>query len=63
MIEEIQQVSNDSILQDKLKEAMIKQMEIGYQEMAEINLNISNESFHLESESELINENIWKSEW
>lgn len=60
MIEEIKQLSEDSRIQDKLKEAWIKQMEIGYQEMAKINLSISNEWYNVENEAEVINEGIWK---
>lgn len=60
MIEEIKQLSEDSRIQDKLKEAWIKQMEIGYQEMAKINLEIANEWYSVENEAESINEGIWK---
>lgn len=60
MIEEIKQLSEDSRIQDKLKEAWIKQMEIGYQEMAKINLDIANEWCSVENEAESINEGIWK---
>lgn len=59
MFEEIKQLNEDSRIQDKLREAMIKQMEIGYQEMAEINLNITNEWYSVENEAEAINESIW----
>lgn len=60
MFEEIKQLSEDSRIQDKLREAMIKQMEIGYQEMAKINLDIANEWYSVENEAESINECIWK---
>ncbi|MBG9689412.1 hypothetical protein ABD91_00525 [Lysinibacillus sphaericus] len=60
MNEEIKQLNEDSRIQDKLREAMIKQMEIGYQEMAEINLSITNEWYNVENEAEAINENVWK---
>ncbi|UUV25951.1 MULTISPECIES: antitoxin [Lysinibacillus] len=62
MIEEIKQLSEDSRIQDKLREAWIKQMEIGYQEMAKINLDIVNEWYSVENEAESINEGIWKGE-
>lgn len=60
MIEEIKQLSEDSRIQDKLREAWIKQMEIGYQEMAKINLSISNEWYDAENEAEAINEDVWR---
>lgn len=60
MIEEIKQLSEDSRIQDKLKEAWLKQMEIGYQEMAEINRGLANEWYSVENEAEVINEGIWK---
>ncbi|KOS61539.1 hypothetical protein FJQ98_16080 [Lysinibacillus agricola] len=63
MYEEIKQVSSDPIIDDKLRQAMIKQMEIGYQQMYEINLQMANDMFHLESEAETINDNIVKGEW
>lgn len=63
MFEEIKQISNDSIIDEKLRQAMIKQMEIGYQEMGEINLQIVNEWHSIENEAEVINENTWKSNW
>lgn len=60
MFEEIKQLREDSRIQDKLREAMFKQMEIGYQEMAKINLDIANEWYSVENEAESINEDIWK---
>lgn len=63
MFEEIKQISNDSIIDEKLRQAMIKQMEIGYQEMGELNLQIANEFFLAESEGEAINDKIVKGEW
>ena len=63
MFEEIKQISNDSIIDEKLRQAMIKQMEIGYQEMGEINLQISNEYYSSENEAEAINDKILKGEW
>ena len=63
MFEEIKQISNDSIINDKLREAMIKQMEIGYQEMGELNLQISSEYFSIENEAEALNDKIVKGEW
>ncbi|MDC6267255.1 hypothetical protein [Lysinibacillus fusiformis] len=60
MNEEIKQLNEDSRIQDKLREAYIKQMEIGYQEMAKINLGIANEWCSIENEAEAINEGIWK---
>jgi len=63
MFEEIKQISNDSILDDKLRQAMIKQMEIGYQQMYEINLQIANEWYDVENEAEAINDQIVKGEW
>ncbi len=52
MFEEIKQISNDSIINDQLRQAMIKQMEIGYQEMGKLNLSIANEALYIENESE-----------
>jgi len=63
MIEEIKQLSNDSIIDDKLRQAMIEQMKIGYQEMWELSLQISNEWYSAENEAEAINDNIVKGEW
>jgi len=63
MFEEIRHVENDSRIQDKLREAMIKQMEIGYQEMGELNLQLASEWHSVENEAESINENHWKGEW
>lgn len=63
MFEEIKQISNDSIIDENLRQAMIKQMEIGYQEMGEINLQIVNEWYDVENEAEAINDNIVKGEW
>jgi len=63
LFEEIKQISNDSIIDEKLRQAMIKQMEIGYQEMGEINLQISNEYYSSENEAEAINDKILKGEW
>lgn len=60
MNEEIKQLSEDSRIQDKLKEAWVKQMEIGYQEMAKINLSITNEWYIVENEAETINEEFLK---
>lgn len=60
MIEEIKQLNEDSRIQDKIREAYIKQMEIGYQEMAEINLGLANEWYSIENEAEAINEGTWK---
>lgn len=60
MNEEIKQLSEDSRIQDKLKEAWIKQMEVGYQEMAEINLGLSDEWYSVENEAEMINEDFLK---
>jgi len=60
MNEEIKQLNEDSRIQDKLREAMIKQMEIGYQQMAEINRGLANEWYNVENEAEAINENVWK---
>ncbi len=60
MNEEIKQLSEDSRIQDKLKEAWIKQMEIGYQEMAEINLGLAVEWHSVENEAEVINEDFLK---
>lgn len=58
MFEEIKQLNEDFRLQDKLREAMIEQMKIGYQQMAEINLGISNEWYSVENEAEAINDKI-----
>jgi|GEM_PF-1452915 len=63
MFEEIKQISNDSIINDKLRQAMIEQMKIGYQEMGELNLQISNEWYSVENEGEAINDQIVKGEW
>lgn len=63
MFEEIKQISNDSIIDEKLRQAMIKQMEIGYQEMAEINLQISSEWYSSENEAEAINNKVVNGEW
>lgn len=63
MFEEIKQISNDSIIDEKLRQAMIKQMEIGYQEMGELNLQIANEWYSVENEAEVINNKIVKGEW
>lgn len=60
MNEEIKQLNEDSRIQDKLREAMTKQMEKGYQEMAEINLGLAAEWYSVENEAEAINENVWK---
>lgn len=63
MFAEKKQLNEDTRVQDKLREAMIKQMEIGYQKMGELNLSIANEWYSVENEAETTNENIWKSEW
>lgn len=63
MFEEIKQISNDSIIDENLRQAMIKQMEIGYQEMGELNLSIVNEWHSIENEAEVINDQIVKGEW
>ncbi|MGE7840659.1 hypothetical protein ACQKNX_07700 [Lysinibacillus sp. NPDC093712] len=63
MFEEIKQLNEDTRVQDKLREAMIKQMEIGYQEMGALNLEIANEWYNVENQAETINENNWKCEW
>lgn len=63
MFAEKRQLNEDTRVQDKLREAMINQMEIGYQEMGELNLSIANEWYSAENEAETTNENIWKSEW
>ncbi|MFJ3388865.1 hypothetical protein [Lysinibacillus sp. NPDC086135] len=63
MFEEIKQISNDSIIEDKLKQAMIEQMKIGYQEMGELNLQISGEWYCTENEAEVINDKIVKGDW
>ncbi|QIC46212.1 hypothetical protein GAG94_03175 [Lysinibacillus sphaericus] len=60
MNEEIKQLNEDSRIQDKLREAWIKQMEIGYQEMAEINLGLADEWYSVENEAEVINEAFLK---
>ncbi len=60
MNEEIKQLNEDSRIQDKLREAMIKQMEKGYQEMAEINLGLAAEWHSVENEAEVINEDFLK---
>ena len=39
-----------------------RSMEIGYQEMAEINRGLANEWCNVENEAEVINEGIWKGE-
>lgn len=63
MFEEIRQVNEDTRVQEKLREAMIKQMEIGYQEMGALNLQICGEYYNAESDADSTNESIWKSEW
>ncbi|MEQ6355143.1 hypothetical protein ABNX05_10990 [Lysinibacillus sp. M3] len=63
MFEEIKQISNDSIINDKLRQAMIEQMKIGYQEMGELSLQIANEWYGVENEAEAINDKIVKGEW
>lgn len=63
MFEEIKQISNDSIIDDKLRQAMIEQMKIGYQEMGELNLQISNEWHSVENEAESINNKIVEGDW
>lgn len=63
MFEEIKQISNDSIIDDKLRQAMIEQMKIGYQEMGELSLQIANEWYSVENEAEAINEKIVKGNW
>ena len=63
MFEEIKQISNDSIINDKLRQAMIEQMKVGYQEMGELSLQIANEWYGVENEAEAINDNIVKGEW
>ncbi len=63
MFEEIKQISNDSIINDKLRQAMIEQMKIGYQEMGELNLQIANEWYDVENEAEAINDKIAKGKW
>ncbi|MCL1696375.1 hypothetical protein [Lysinibacillus sp. BPa_S21] len=63
MFEEIKQISNDSIIDNKLREAFIKQMAKGYQEMGELSLQISNEWYSVENEGESINDKIVKGEW
>lgn len=63
MFEEIKQISNDSIIDEKLRQAMIEQMKIGYQKMAEINLQIANEFYSSENEAEVINDKMVKGEW
>ncbi|MCL1700740.1 hypothetical protein [Lysinibacillus sp. Bpr_S20] len=63
MFEEIKQISNDSIINDQLRQAMIKQMEKGYQEMGELNLQMTNEWYSVENEAEAINDKIVKGEW
>lgn len=62
MIEEIKQLSEDSRIQDKIREAYLKDMAKGYQEMAEINRGLANEWYSVENEAESINEGIWKGE-
>ena len=63
MFEEIKQISNDSIINDQLRQAMIEQMKVGYQEMGELSLQIANEWYGVENEAEAINDNIVKAEW
>lgn len=60
MFEEIKQLSEDSRIQDKIREAYLKDMAKGYQEMAEINHGLANEWYSVENEAEVINEGIWK---
>lgn len=60
MFEEIKQLSEDSRIQDKIREAYLKDMVRGYQEMAEINRGLANEWYSVENEAEVINEGIWK---
>ena len=63
MFAEKRQLNDDTRVQDKLTEAMIKHMQMGYQEMAKLNLEICGEYYNSESDAEITNENIWKSEW
>lgn len=61
MLIDTKQLNEDNRIQDKFKET-IKQMDIGYQQMAEINLGLVNEWYSIENEAEVINEGIWKGE-